>query len=190
LRKASFTRKTFSVVVGITLALAVGEVAASLRDHGGFPHFNGYTSDPTLGVKLEPGFDTKIDFQGTPTSSIHINQAGFRGAEWSSNNSETIAVIGDSQVFGLGVNLDQTTPAHLQSLTRRNVLNMGVPTYGPPEYLHLVDLAAQRGVRDIVVVLNFANDVFEVDQPNVHRHVELDGWALRGEKTLARQARF
>jgi hypothetical protein len=53
---------------------------------------------------------------------------------------------------------------------------------GPPEYLALAEqLLAEREVDTVVYVLNFLNDPFELERPNVERHAIWDGWAVRIE---------
>jgi hypothetical protein len=91
-------------------------------------------------------------------------------------------VVGDSQVFGLGVDDDATFSARLAATAGRTVLNAGVPTYGPREYLATArELLAERKVASVVVVLNFVNDPFELERPNRERHAVWDGWAVRSE---------
>jgi SGNH hydrolase-like domain, acetyltransferase AlgX len=181
-RKRRWPKRVISVSVALLLAVGVGEVAAAKRDRGGFPHFNGYLADKDLGVRLRPNFSTAISFRSNPVGRIKVNGQGFRGVDWPQDGTGEIAVIGDSQVFGLGVNDDQTTPAILAKLTNQPVLNMGVPTYGPYEYLAMIDEAAKRHPSQIVMVINFGNDIFELDHPDRNRHVVMDGWALRGGK--------
>ena len=174
-------KKLLGLTLGVALALVLGEQAAAMRDHGGFPHYNGYVADPALGVRLIPDFDTVLAFADSPPGAIHVNRQGYRGADWPEGRTDEVVVIGDSQVFGLGVGDGDTLPALLEAATGRPTLNMGVPTYGPAEYLALIDEVAARKPTTIVLVLNFANDLFELGTPNPTRHVVLDGWAIRGD---------
>lgn len=178
-------KKLVSALLGVSLALGVGEWAAARGDNGGFPHYNGYLPDPALGVRLIPDFDTVLAFKDNPPGAIHVNRQGYRGEDWPEGRTGETVLIGDSQVFGLGVNDGETLAAALAGASGRAVLNLGVPTYGPVEYLALIDEIAAREPSDIVVVLNFANDLFEIDQPNTTRHVVLDGWAVRGAQVPA-----
>jgi len=174
-------KRLLSVLLAIVVGLVVGELAAAMRDHWGFPHYNGYVADPVLGVRLQPDFDTVLAFKDNPPGAIHVNHQGYRGADWPEGRTGEIAVIGDSQVFGLGVGNDETTPARLERALVKPVLNLGVPTYGPDEYLALIDEIAPRKPALIVLAINFANDLFELGAPNRGRHVVLDGWAVRGD---------
>jgi hypothetical protein len=176
------------IVLGLGLGLVVTEYVFAKRDEGAFPHVNFYVADPELGVRLEPGATMKFRLRENPLTTIHVNAQGYRGEDWPAPNPDAapgkgeIIVLGDSQVFGLGVEDDETFSAKLAEATGRTVLNAGVPTYGPPEYLLLArELLEQRKPQTLVVTLNYLNDPFELDRPNKDRHVVWDGWAVRAE---------
>ena len=167
---------------GLFVGLLLTELAFSWRDDGAFPHVNVYMEDDALGVRLAPGTSQRISFGGNPTTSFSINALGYRSPEWPEPSAGDVLVVGDSQVFGLGVEVENTTPSQLGGLLGRPVLNGGVPTYGPDEYLSVVEeVAASRSLDTVVVVFNFANDLFEVGRPNTERHAVWDGWAVRTE---------
>ena len=170
------------MLVGLVLA----EGAFWLRDGGAFPHVNFYEPDPELGVRLTPHSTESISFGGNPVTHVAVNSQGYRGPEWPAPSEGEVLVVGDSQVFGLGVEQDQTTPAHLAAALGTHVINGGVPTYGPDEYLAVVDaIATGRKLKSVVLVINFSNDLFEVHQPNRNRHAVWDGWAVRTETAPA-----
>jgi hypothetical protein len=149
-QKRKWLRRTLiagQVLLGLGLGLVITEKVFAKRDDGAFPHVNFYVADPELGVRLEPGATMRFRFRDNPTSSIEINSQGYRGADWPApgESSEEIVVLGDSQVFGLGVEDAETFSAKLAEHTGRPVRNAGVPTYGPPEYLALAaELLAER----------------------------------------------
>ncbi|GEM_PF-896147 len=190
--KSKLRRRLFivsQVVLGLALGLGIAEYAFSKRADGAFPHVNFYVEDPELGVRLEPGASMRFALHDNPVSTIHVNSQGFRGADWPEpdprDNSE-ILVIGDSQVFGLGVEDGQTFSARLAEHTGRVVLNAGVPTYGPPEYAALAEeIIDERRPETLIYVLNFLNDPFELERPNAERHAVWDGWAVRAETAPA-----
>ena len=64
-------------------------------------------------------------FRDNPMSRIAINSAGYRGPEWpaAGESTDEIIVVGDSQVFGLGVEDDETFAAVLGRLLDRPVIN-------------------------------------------------------------------
>lgn len=170
------------MVLGLAVGLAATELAFRWRDQGAFPHVNVYLPDPELGVRLEPGAEQNFKLRTNPRTSIRINDAGYRGAELPAPSREEILVVGDSQVFGLGVEENETFSARLSELTGRPVINGGVPTYGPGEYTAVVrEMLEQRTPGTVVYVINMANDLFETERPNRERHAVWDGWAVRIE---------
>lgn len=172
--------------LGLGLGLILAEVAFATRDQHAFPHVNFYVPDAELGARLEPGATMAFKLGDNPLTHISVNSHGFRGAEWpsaaASSDRDEILIVGDSQVFGLGVDDDQTFSAVLAEQLDRTVLNAGVPTYGPPEYLATTQvLLAERRIGTVVYVLNFLNDPFELDRRNRDRHAIWDGWAVQIE---------
>ena len=182
-----WARRTLQALAGVVVALAISECAFRVRDHGAFPHLNIYVADPKLGVRLRPGATERVAYNGNPVTDVRINQAGFRGAEWPDVAHDSVLVVGDSQVFGLGVQENETFSARLEvalqaSGEKTRVLNGGVPTYGPMEYAAVVEgQLAARQARTVVYVVNFSNDLFEAARPNLERHEVWDGWAVRKE---------
>ncbi|MBC8068095.1 MAG: hypothetical protein IAG13_07165, partial [Deltaproteobacteria bacterium] len=179
------------LVLGTFAGAAAAEWMFHRRDHGAFPHVNFYVPDAELGVRLEPGASMRFRFRDNPTTDIHVNSQGYRGAEWEAPGEREILVLGDSQVFGLGVEDDETFSARLAALTERPVVNAGVPTYGPAEYLAITrELLAERSPQTVVYVLNFVNDGFELERPNRERHAVWDGWAVRIERAPEERFEF
>ncbi len=168
-------------VLALALATIATEGVMRIQAESAFPHINVYEPDPELGLKLRPGARQRYKLHGD-SSSIRINSAGFRGEDWPAPTGKEVLIVGDSQVFGLGVESDESLPAALERSLGQPVLNGGVPTYGPQEYLAVAKkLRDERGLSRLVFVLNFSNDLFELSRANKERHVELDGWALRAE---------
>jgi len=179
-RGGRYAMRTLQVLAGVVVALGIAEFGFRLRDNGAFPHVNFYIADDELGVRLEPGATENLQFRDNPKTHIRINAAGYRGGDWAAATDSDILVVGDSQVFGLGVEEDETFSAQLASQTGRTVLNAGVPTYGPSEYAAVVkEILETRKPATVVYVVNFVNDLFENDRLNRDRHAVWDGWAVR-----------
>lgn len=175
-------------LVGLVLATAVvTEVVCAVAQDRAFPHVNFYVPDATLGVRLEPHAEERISFSDNPVTTIRTNDLGYRGEPWGApaeleEGRGEVLVVGDSQVFGLGVEEGETATAEVGRLLGRPARNGGVPTYGPAEYLAVVkEVLAARPVQDVVLVFNASNDYFERDRPNRDRHAVWDGWAVRIE---------
>lgn len=183
--------RTAQVVLGLAAGLVVTELAFRWRDDGAFPHVNVYLPDAELGARLAPGAEQKFKLRTNPLTSIRINGAGYRGAELPPPSKDEILVVGDSQVFGLGVEEHETFSARLAEKTGRQVVNGGVPTYGPGEYTAVVrEMLEKRTPSTVVYVINMANDLFETERPNHERHAVWDGWAVRIETAPRETAEF
>ncbi|HMG23959.1 MAG TPA: hypothetical protein VK607_21640, partial [Kofleriaceae bacterium] len=179
------------MLAGLALGLGVAEAVFAHRDGGAFPHLNVYVADRELGVRLRPGATQKVAFGGNPITSVAINRDGFRGDALPPPGADDVVVVGDSQVFGLGVEQDQTFSARLAAAIGRPVINAGVPTYGPAEYRAVIaEQLARRHPRTVVLTINLANDLFEADRPNRERHAVWDGWAVRRESAPGEVTEF
>jgi hypothetical protein len=174
--------RVVQVVVGVLLGLALVEAAFWMRDGGAFPHLNVYVEDDALGVRLRPHATQRFKLGANPPSEVRINGLGLRGAELPEPSADEILVLGDSQVFGLGVEEHEAFAARLAQLVNRPVVNAGIPTYGPLEYNALAaELIVQRTPKLVIYTVNMLNDLFEHARPNKHRHRVWDGWAVRSE---------
>lgn len=175
-----------------TLSLAAGLVGAELlvgaaRDFA-FPYLNIYEADPVYGVRLEPDASTAIRSPDGRVTDIRTNALGFRGPDWRPAASDApvpgrVLLLGDSQVFGYGVDEPDALAARLTAHLAHHpggadVLNAATPTWGPPEMLQALAQhgAAYRPER-VVFVANVVNDWFETGVPNVRRTTARDGWA-------------
>lgn len=180
-KKGRALRILVQLLIGLALGLVLVEVGFSMRDEGAFPHLNLYAEDAELGARLRPSSSQRFKFQDNDVTDISIGADGLRNPAPSARE-HAVLVVGDSQVFGLGVNDDETMPAQLAALSGRPVINAGVPTYGPLEFNAVVrEQLEEGGIETVVYVVNFANDAFETERPNRERHVIWDGWAVRAE---------
>ncbi len=176
------------LVLGVVAALLVTEGLFWVRQDGAFPHLNLYTPDAKLGARLAPSSSMRLRIADNPVTTVHVNGQGYRGRDWPSPEANEILVVGDSQVFGLGVEDDETFSAQLEKEMGGDfrVRNAGVPTYGPAEYRAIVEeVGRARRPRHVVLVFNMANDVLEARRPNTERHAIWDGWAVRKETAPA-----
>lgn len=184
--------RSAQVIGGLLLGLAITEAVFWWRADGAFPHLNVYRPDPVLGVRLVPGAEQRLAFGGNPVTRVRINRDGLRGANLPATveRRPEVIVVGDSQVFGLGVEERETFSARLGARLGAGtlVINGGVPTYGPAEYRAVAaELLARRKPAQATVVftINMVNDLFEAGIPNAERHAVWDGWAVRKESAPA-----
>src|SRR5262245_9314336 len=131
-RLSKTSRRVLQALVGVTAGLVLAEGAFYVRDHGAFPHLNLYAADERLGVRLLAGASQRLSgVRDAPVTSVRINTDGLRGSNLPAASDDEVIVIGDSQVFGLGVEEHEAVSAELARSLGRNVINAGVPTYGP-----------------------------------------------------------
>jgi hypothetical protein len=190
--------KLLLALAGLAVGLGAAELIFRFRDDAGFPKLNLYVEDAQLGVRLVPGGSQRLVYPGNPSTAVRINAQGYRGADLPAvdraGGDDDVMIVGDSQVFGLGVEENETFAAVLEHKLAatpgpggadRRVLNAGVPTYGPEEYAAVArELLAQRQPhppRTVVFTINMVNDLFEAGRPNRERHAVRDGWAVRSD---------
>ena len=85
-----------------------------------------------LKYTIKPGTDFELkqpEFVFRYKTNLNFPDAGFRGGTlggpvWG-------VAVGDSFTFGSGVNQEATWVAQLAALANKDVLNLGVPGYGP-----------------------------------------------------------
>ena len=112
---------------------------------------------------LRPSASFVEDFPARPKVQYEVNRWGLRGgdfAEEKAAGSVRVAVIGDSFVFGSGVEAHATLPAKLEARLRARfpelreleVLNLGVPGNNLASHLAMVRVAEERLGADVLVV--------------------------------------
>ncbi len=127
----SFRSVVAGLAVGV-LAFSFGaELACFAASGGAFPHVNFYVPDPELGVRLKPDQASRISFSGNPVTRINSNNEGYRGSDWPEPTVPEVLVVGDSQVFGLGVEEDQVAASRLSRILGRPVINGRVGGQAP-----------------------------------------------------------
>lgn len=91
--------------------------------------------------------------------TININSSGIRGPELQPANGQSvrIALLGDSFVYGWGVNDDEAIPAVLERNLRQigvqaDVINLGAPGESPFGYANIADKTLPVIKPDLVVV--------------------------------------
>lgn len=133
-----------TLAVSLALSLAVAEVFVRVTrpqprlviEPGGF-----YIPDPPGSYRLSPGYRGKIYNRAEYSNDIRINEAGLRGSEIGTSKEEEILrvlIVGDSFVFGVGVEDTETFTALLpESLAEEGFvaegLNAGIPAFGVPD---------------------------------------------------------
>ncbi len=184
-RASSRSLRTASwIAIGGLAGLLLTEAAFHVRDGSAFSNLHLYISDARFGLRLTPSSSQSLAQPGKRTTTLRVNAQGFRGDEWpkppdSTTAGGAILLVGDATAFGIGVEQGETAAAILAKKTRRTVLNAGVPTYGPQEYLALTEeLLRAQHPSTVVVFVNEADDWTERNQPSRDRVEVRDGWAV------------
>lgn len=118
------------------------------------PYFR-YISRPNVDFLFQhPEFTYRV------ITKLNVEYAGFRGGTlggpvWG-------VAVGDSFTFGMGVEHDATWVAHLASLTRKEILNLGVPGWGPQQYTRVLERFGASLKPKIVFYALYRNDLQDV----------------------------
>jgi lysophospholipase L1-like esterase len=118
---------------------------------------------PEIGNLPEPNSSGVIvtrDFE----SHYKVDENGFRNAgSWPTETD--IVVVGDSLVFGYGVDADSAWPQLLSGHTGMDVLNLGLIGASPQQYRKIYETFA-RPLKPAVVVIGFfaRNDFWDADK--------------------------
>ncbi|MGE0420988.1 MAG: hypothetical protein AB7O88_01920 [Reyranellaceae bacterium] len=127
------------------------------------------TVDPALGWKLRASSVVRV-IRSRGERKIYdatytIDARGQRVTPDSNQEGETVLFMGDSFMFGDGLPDSQTLPQHfaLQTGRRFNVVNFGVPAYGPHQVLRqiedgVIDRAIEGKGRVRAAVLYFLDE--------------------------------
>src|SRR5881409_2087474 len=95
--------------------------------------------DPLLGWKMKPNVEERVSFVDVENVPVRANSLGFRDKEFKSAkdpNRVSIAFLGDSMTWGLGVNeSDRFTDVIAANDRHFETLNFGMPGFGNDQEL-------------------------------------------------------
>lgn len=100
--------------------------------------------------------------------SIRANGRGYRDREWSESDGRDgfrVLFLGDSFVFGWGVERDQSFVSLLQRDTDWAIHNAGIPGDGFPQYQTRAELHVPELRPDVVVLCVYVNDFTQLLHP-------------------------
>jgi hypothetical protein len=113
-----------------------------------------FLHDKKLGVVFRPGFRGRFAHPEYHHELVEINNAGYRDRDWPVRpdpGTVGVLLLGDSTLFGLGVDREETIAARLEALlvarrpgTAYHAYNTGVPSYGPRQELVVLRRVADR----------------------------------------------
>ena len=178
-RRSTLILLAVSLLIALLILEGVSRVIMSRMFHD--PRI--FTEDPHTSFALIPG---KVDRHSSREYQVsyHINEQGFRGNPVpvpKQADTRHVLVLGDSFVFGVGVDEGEDVSTRLQELYDKNqkgrnmVINAGFAAGTSPDDAHAF-LASSRGralEADLVIEMVFVrNDLRDV---NEHTWVEQDG---------------
>jgi len=118
---------------------------------------------------LRPGATSSYNgyFLKVPEVTLKVNEFGFRGAARPAAKQPSvyrIALFGDSYTFGVGVEEDETTAVHLESLLAASgraaeVLNFGIPGANAEDLSTQYPLFISRWRPDLLILQVSPNDL-------------------------------
>lgn len=116
------------------------------------------------------------------TVHISVDPVGDRVTPGQPSSGKVLHIVGDSQVFGWGLNDDETLPARVQQLLGPEwlVRNHGVPGYGPTQYKKLIDQLPKS--EHVLLVFTEENDLwdsFDIASAGSYCGHMSEGWASR-----------
>lgn len=118
--------------------------------------------DDTLGWRMIPGENAKVDFVDVEGIPVQVNHAGFWDHEFQVAKPAgrcRIACLGDSFTWGLGVRQGQRFSDILEAEHPAwETMNFGVPGYGADQSVLLWHRIASKYQPDVVVMTIFQND--------------------------------
>lgn len=158
-------QRILAILLGLTLGLAVAEVAVRLTGPALRPHLRNRVyfaePDPLLGWRNRAGLAGPYGGEEFLTW-VTINPAGQRGPFHPVERRPgtlRIAVLGDSQAWGDGVADAETFAARLDG-GAVELLNFSAPGYGTDQQLLVLERVAAAYRPDIVVVAVFVGNDF------------------------------
>jgi hypothetical protein len=180
-------RRLALVAVGLGVAAGLLEAGLRLTGRAVRPQAAIFALDERGTLGLAACVRDRVRRPDGRVTEVATDAAGLRSDRGCTEPPATdTLVLGDSQVFGLGVSLDETFAARL------GALDGGVPDFAIPDALAWGErLLARRslvGVRRVIVVLNQSNDFDDGLRTSAARNDVRSGYLLRRDRLATRGA--
>ena len=208
-------RKIWLAIGGTVGALLVGELLCRIFTEDPFKglgesrsnwRVEGLAPDPQLEFSFQPGYQGRMTLAGEYDFPFRINAQGLRDdhdyAE-AHPGVTRILLVGDSFVFGVGVDLPDTLGKQLERALNEThppqpveVVAAGVPSYGIDGYALLIERWVPRLHPDLVIVALYpGNDLVDYELKARDPRIVIEGmlvgqrqawsWNLRRYSSLA-----
>jgi len=160
-----------AIVIGLVVAIAATEIALRIWDplHLPLEDMRGfYRLDDHNRIETTPGWSGEQIVEDRPVP-VNMNSLGLRGPEIGprADGEKRVLMLGDSYVWGQGVENDETVPARLEAGLRANgheviVGNAGMFGAGPREWGYTLERYREAFDPDLLVaVMYVGNDVLD-----------------------------
>ncbi len=143
-RAPRFWKKASLAALPAIVLLGLGEISLRLMGYAGQAF--ALTADPELGHRLAD-------------RSPEADSWGFRNPRVPERSD--VVFIGDSQVYGFGVDQEESLPAQFADLSGVSSYSMSLGGYGPVQYLELCKRALQLKPKLLVLGLYLGNDILD-----------------------------
>jgi len=159
---------------------------------------NFYVADDLLGWKLKPDLH---QWYINPEFKMEVisNERGFRDSSHTlQKNKDTIRILGlgDSMLFGYGVNINEGILSRMQVALQKNAslnkkietINMGIPGYNINQYEKALRNEGYKFHPDLAILFLYNND-WKEDSSFDCKGVSNDGFLITGDKFSFKSAR-
>ncbi len=144
-----------SLMGGELLLQATAGVSSRIRGAITAPHLLQQSASSPVRPLMS---DAHVGHRGNPAYPLHDRQ-GYRNPVVPA--AVDVVVIGDSQTYGPGVSSDEVWPIVLERSLDLSTYNMGIPGWGPLEYVSVMDEALALQPDVVVIGLYLGNDLFD-----------------------------
>lgn len=146
------------------------------RDYSENPHgMDGLYAEPegSLDSILKKNTKTWTSTKGAPSTIVRTNRYGLRDDNFTvepSDNNTRIMVVGDSYVYGWGVNKSERFTEKLERRLNEEkdgsyeVINAAVPGWGAEDYYNFIEQRGMDYKPDVIVVGLVGNDWYSAEQ--------------------------
>ena len=137
----NFSKKLAAIAFGTLFALVILEIGCQVlyqvlvtpslkAQQADRQHYYIPSEDPRLSYQMKPGYRIQLEDR-----RLAINKYGFRDDSDKTDHKKSVALFGDSVIFGQGVDQTESAPAELQKMLGDSikVVNFGTCGYGLEE---------------------------------------------------------
>jgi lysophospholipase L1-like esterase len=181
------------VVLALVLAESVVRVVAPQPALLQSPHT--YTRDTALGYRLSPGHVGFLGNRVEYMTRVQVNPGGWRGPPPTDAPAyhSRVLFVGDSFVFGQGVEEHDAVPARLQARMAEvgdtvDMINAGVPGYGTSQAVAWLERYGVPRAPDVVILGAFLGNDIQDNARDPGTRWQIKGHAGEGDARWFRPA--